>query len=247
MKQYKNLRILNKANNKVELYIYGDIVSDNDKWFETDVTDMEIKEFLDEIKDAKELDIYINSGGGSVFAGMAIYNMLSRHKAKKTVYVDGLAASIASVIALVGDTVYIPSNAYFMIHRAWGFEVGNAEDMLKMAETLEKIDQGILNVYKEKLRDGITEQEIWQMMQDETWFTGDEAEKYFKNILATEPVKASACISKDLLNKYKNVPEIEVQDNIKPLDEVDDDFENKLNMLALELDFFNSFLIKEKK
>ncbi|WP_330594436.1 Clp protease ClpP, partial [Clostridioides difficile] len=65
------------------------------------------------------MNIYINSGGGSVFAGMAIYNMLKRHEGFKTVYVDGIAASIASVIALAGDRVVIPQNAYFMIHKPW--------------------------------------------------------------------------------------------------------------------------------
>lgn len=111
MKNSKNdnlssvLEIKNETKDNAELYFYGDIVSSClGAWDDTDQYPESIKKFLDNVK-GKDLDIYINSGGGSVFAGMAIYNMLKRHKGFKTVYIDGLAASIASVIALAGDKV----------------------------------------------------------------------------------------------------------------------------------------------
>ena len=106
------LEIKNATDTTCDLYFYGDIV---DSWLgafdDMDQYPEAIKNFLDEAK-GKDINIYVNSGGGSVFAGMAIYNMLKRHKGYKTVYVDGLAGSIASVIALAGDKFIIPSNAY---------------------------------------------------------------------------------------------------------------------------------------
>src|SRR5690625_4825000 len=117
MKLKKSLAIKNQTNDKAELYIYGDIISGDWKWEDSDVTSTEVRDFLKDIEDVTHLDIYINSGGGSVFTGMAIYNMLKRHKAHKRVIVDGLAGSIASVIAMAGDEIIIPSNAYLMIHK----------------------------------------------------------------------------------------------------------------------------------
>ena len=113
---------LKAQENKAELIIYGEISSD--KWDGTEVTPIEIKELLDTVQ-GKELDIYINSAGGNVFAGMAIYHMLKRHEGKKNVYIDGIGASIASIIAMAGDEIYIPRNAYLMIHCSWLSTVGN--------------------------------------------------------------------------------------------------------------------------
>src|SRR3712207_1077741 len=119
--QIKNtgkIEIKNQTEDKAELYFYGDIVSETwqSYWFEEDKCPQDVSDFLKELENSKDVDIYINSGGGSVFAGIAIYSMLKRHKGKKIVHVDGLAASIASVIALAGDEVIIPSYANFMIH-----------------------------------------------------------------------------------------------------------------------------------
>ena len=106
------MEIKNQTNTSAELYFYGDIVSSTwSKWEKEDKCPQDVADFLNEIKNTNELSIYINSGGGSVFAGISIYNMLKRHSAYKTVYVDGLAASIASVIALAGDKVIIPATA----------------------------------------------------------------------------------------------------------------------------------------
>ena len=104
--------------NKAELMLYGEI-SDT-SWWGDEVTPKAFKSELDALGDVEQIDIYINSGGGDVFAGEAIYNMLRRHNAKKVVHVDGLAASIASIIAMVGDEIVMPENAMLMIHEAWG-------------------------------------------------------------------------------------------------------------------------------
>lgn len=153
MKQIK-IQLQNKGKNagyfelknkdeKAELLIYGDISSD--KWNSNDVTPKEIKDLLDEAN-GKELDIYINSSGGNVFAGIAIYNMLKRYSGVKTVYVDGLAASAASFIAMAGDTIIVPKNAYLMIHRAMTIAFGNINDMHSAIELLEKTDSTIADI-----------------------------------------------------------------------------------------------------
>ena len=140
----------NATETSVDLYFYGDIVSD---WWgarqEEDQYPEAIKNFLAEAN-GKDLNIYINSGGGSVFAGIAIYNMLKRYPGKKTVHVDALAGSIASVIAFSdSEAPTIPSNAYLMIHKPWAGCEGNAIEMRKMADTLDAVEAGILSVYEE--------------------------------------------------------------------------------------------------
>lgn len=163
-----------------------------------------MRDFLNEAK-GKNLNIYINSGGGSVFAGMAIYNMLKRHEGFKTVYVDGVAASIASVIALAGDKVIIPANAYFMIHKPWTSGDGNANDFREIADILDKLEEGILNVYKEHLVDGVDIETIREMVANETWMTGEEAAQYF-NVEVGQAIEAVA-YSGDMLEKFKNAPQ----------------------------------------
>ena len=198
------LQIKNSTETSCDLYFYGDIV---DSWWgawdDMDQYPESIKNFLDEAK-GKDINIYINSGGGSVFAGMAIYNMLKRHQGYKTVYVDGLAGSIASVIALAGDKVIIPSNAYMMIHKPWSGLYGNSTELREMADTLDKIEEGILNVYNENLAENADFEVVKAMVNAETWLTGDEASKYF-NINVSESVDAVACTS-DYFNKYNKVP-----------------------------------------
>lgn len=176
----KLLTIRNQTETSADLYLYGDIISEMDYWDDSNENyPKAIKTFLDGAS-GKDLNIYINSGGGSVFAGMAIYNMLKRHSGKKTVRVDGVAASIASVIALAGDEIVIPSNAYFMIHKPWTISMGDANQMRKMADTLDVIEQGIMNVYAENLNEGIEIKSVQKMVDEETWLTGDEASQYFR-------------------------------------------------------------------
>ena len=242
------LEIKNYTDTSCDLYFYGDIV---DSWLgafdDMDQYPEAIKSFLDEAKD-KNINIYINSGGGSVFAGMAIYNMLKRHKGYKTVYIDGLAGSIASVIALAGDKIVIPKNAYFMIHKPWCACGGNANNFREMANTLDKVEQGILNVYKDNLASEMLYDEIVEMVNNETWLTGEEASKYFANVEIVEPLQLVACTS-DLYSKYINTPKnisndlkIEnkaLEDKVEEVEvEKVEEIENKIDtdMLLMELD-----------
>ncbi|MEG1310663.1 MAG: Clp protease ClpP [Romboutsia sp.] len=217
------LQVKNQTSTTADLYFYGDIVSSWwGAWDDTDQYPESIKNFLDEHKN-KDLNIYINSGGGSVFAGLAIYNMLKRHEGQKTVYIDGLAASISSVIALAGDKVVIPNTASFMIHKPWGWTSGNANDFRKMANDLDSIEKCILNVYEENLKDEVSIDIIKQMVDEETWLTGDEACNYF-NVELGEEKNIVAC-SSEYFNSYKHVPtkfkNKEPKENIKNKNEID--------------------------
>lgn len=168
MKKFWNFKVAQK---NAELLLYGDI--SDASWWGDEVTPKQFKADLDALGDVTELDIYINSGGGDVFAGFAIYNMLKRHAAKKTMHVDGLAASIASVIAMAGDKIIMPENAMMMIHDAWAIAAGNKAKLRKIADDLEKADGSIIGIYA--ARTGMPESDIAAKMDAETWFTAAEA------------------------------------------------------------------------
>ena len=210
----KDINFKNKANNTVgkleikningnsSIRFDGDIVdSDWDKWNDTDSCPSDVLEALNGL--TGDLDIYINSGGGSVFSGMSIYNILSRYKGNKTVYVDGLAGSIASVIAMAGDKIVMPKNSFLMIHKPLCMVGGNANDFRKMADTLDTIEQGIINVYATKLKDGANIDDIKSMVNNETWLTGEQAQQYF-NIEVSEANNAIAFIRKNDFQNYLN-------------------------------------------
>lgn len=161
--------VKNAAKKSAEIWIYEEI---GDGWY----GGLSASQFVKDLKALGELDeitLRINSPGGSVFDGIAIYNVLKSHKATVRVYVDGLAASIASVIAMSGDQIYMAENSLMMIHNAWGFAVGNAGDMRKVADELEKIDEAIVSTYCKRTRK--EEKEICQLMAAETWMTAKEA------------------------------------------------------------------------
>lgn len=225
------LQIKNQTETSADLYFYGDIVSSWwGAWEDTDQYPDKVKNFLDEAK-GKDLNIYVNSGGGSVFAGMAIYNMIKRHNGHKTVYIDGLAGSIASVIALAGDKVVIPSNAYMMIHKPLAPVYGNANELREMANVLDTIEEGIINVYKDNLKDGVDIEEIRELVNAETWLTGEEAFKYF-NVELSESVEAVACIS-ECYDRYSKVPK-NILNGLKIENKEPKKFENKDKQLELE-------------
>lgn len=204
----KGLEIKNMTDVSADLYFYGDIVSDWwGAWQNEDQYPDAIKNFLSQAE-GKDLNIYVNSGGGSVFAGMAIYNMIKRHgeKNKVKVYVDGLAGSIASVIAFAGtEPPEIPSNAFLMIHKPWGAISGNADEMRKMADDLDKIQAGIMNVYEDHLAEGVTIDQVEALVNAETWLDGKEAAKYF-NIAQTDAVDYVAAVG-DYLSHTGELPE----------------------------------------
>jgi Protease subunit of ATP-dependent Clp proteases len=203
----KGISVKNQTATSVDLYFYGDIVSE--EWFvwgDEDQYPDAIRNFLAD-HEGKDINVYINSGGGSVFAGLAIYNILNRHALKNTVkvYVDGLAGSIASVIAFAGsEKPHIPSNAFLMVHNPWTRADGNAVDLRKIADDLEQIKVGLLNVYEAHLKDGVKIETISELMDAETWLNGTEAANYFD--IEVEEAKEYAASTGDYIQKCKNTP-----------------------------------------
>lgn len=225
------LKVKNSTDTSADLYFYGDIVSDWwGAWTDEDQYPDAVKNFLNEHK-GKSLNIYLNSGGGSVFAGLAIYNMLKRHDGLKTVYIDGLAASIASVIAFAGDKVVMPKSSMLMIHKPWSWTSGNANDFRKLADDLDEIEKCILAVYEENLKDGTSIDDIKEMVNAETWLTGEEAQKYF-NVDIGEEKQVVAC-SSDCFEKYFNTPN---HLKVKPNNNSKNNVEEEKNKLLMEID-----------
>ena len=200
----KCFEIRNETQTSADLYFYGDIVSDwLGAWQEEDQYPDAIKNFLKD-QEGKDLNIYINSGGGSVFAGIAIYNMLQRKatKNKVQVYVDGIAGSIASIIAFAGsEPPKIPSNAYLMIHNPWSACVGNSNDLRKMAEDLDAITVGMVNTYMDHAKEGVTAEQIKELMDAETWLNGEEAAEYFD--VEVTGAKEYAAATGDYIDRVK--------------------------------------------
>jgi len=141
--------------------------------------------------DADEIDLYINSPGGSVFEGVTIYNLLVAHKATVNVQVLGLAASIASVIALAGDTIHIAENAMFMIHNPSAGVWGEAEELRKVAGVLDQITESILNTYE--ARTNLSREQLRAAMAATTYYTADEAVTSGFATAKVASVKAAAC------------------------------------------------------
>nr|WP_306685392.1 ClpP-like prohead protease/major capsid protein fusion protein [Shewanella oncorhynchi] len=147
----------------------------------------------------------IHSPGGDVFEGMAIYNMIKGHPAHKVCYIDGLAASMASVIAMAFDEVIMPENAMMMVHKPWGGTLGDAEDMRKYADLLDKVEGNLVGAYQHKT--GLSEDELHALLAAETWLTGREAvEKGFANTL-TDPLQMAASLNSKRLKDFTNMPE----------------------------------------
>jgi ATP-dependent protease ClpP protease subunit len=152
-----------------EILIYSDIGPE--EW--GGVSAKAVKAQLDTMKDAAEITVRINSPGGDVFDGFAIYNLLAQHPAKINVKVDGWAASAASVIAMAGDTVEIAANALMMIHNPWTMAIGDASSMRKTADLLEQIKGSIVTTYKAKTT--LSDDDISALMDAETWFDAQGA------------------------------------------------------------------------
>ena len=203
-----SMTIKNQTDSSADLFFYGDIVSETwqSEWYEDDMAPGDVKKFLDQLDGTENINIHINSGGGSVFGGIAIYNMLRRNNAHKTVYVDGLAASIASVIMMAGDEIVMPKNATVMIHKpsaSYFFTTKNADDLRKDAESLDTCQEAIMQTYMTKAK--VDKEEIEQKVNDETWLTGEEAAELF-DIKVEEANDAVACAGSSMFFCYKNVP-----------------------------------------
>lgn len=169
--------------NTLEMYIYGTVKSkvyDYENWTvkDSETSANHLRQELAKYPNISQIDIYINSGGGSVFEGTAIYNQLRRHSAHKTVHVDGFACSIASVIAMAGDEVIMPKNALMMVHDMWMSATGNARELRKYADDLDTINAAGRAAYLAKAGDKLTEEQLIRMMEEETWLTAEQCMQY---------------------------------------------------------------------
>ncbi|MFO7855544.1 MAG: Clp protease ClpP [Paracoccaceae bacterium] len=147
------------------------------------------------------VDLRLNSPGGSVFDAVAIHNALSRHAGAVTVWIDGIAASAASYVAMAGDDIVMPENAFLMIHDPSGLVMGTAADMREMAGTLDKIAAGMTRGYA--ARSGRTEDEIAALMAAETWFGAAEAIEAGLATRLAEPVRIAARFD---VARFRNAP-----------------------------------------
>lgn len=187
-----------KANDTAEISIYDEIGF----W------GVSAASFAQDLKSCgnnlKQINLHIHSPGGDVFDGIAIYNLLKNHPANVTVYIDGLAASMASVIAMAGNEVIMPENAMMMIHKPWGIQGGDAEDMRKYADLLDKVENTLIPAYANKT--GKTPEELAEMLSAETWLNGKECvEQGFADKLA-EPLVAMASIKSRKLEDFEKMP-----------------------------------------
>lgn len=168
---------------------------------------------LKALGDVSNITLRISSIGGNVFDGLAIYNMLKDHASTITVKVDGIAASIASVIAMAGDTIEMPANTMMMIHDPSGGVYGTAEDMREIAEVLEKVKAGLVSAYVAKT--GLDANEVADLMADETWLTAEEAvAKGFADTV-TDVMDIAAKADPETL-KNMNAPELLVAAFARP-------------------------------
>ena len=165
---------LEKAKQTATLNIYGDITSW--PWLESDVSASNLSKQLEALTDVDEINVYINSYGGEVAEGLAIYNALRRHKAKVRTFCDGFACSIASVIFMAGEERIMNESSLLMIHNAWSCVSGNAAELRKQADDLEKITEASVKAYK--AHSSLAEEEIKALLDAESWISPEEAVSY---------------------------------------------------------------------
>lgn len=208
--EFKNI-----TSSEADLFVYGEIVQEKsvDWWTgeesQTDVGLMDFKEQLDSIGNVQKLNIYINSPGGDVFTASTMISMLQRVKDKGTTinaYVDGLSASAASFLMMVADNVNLYKNSTVMVHKPMSIAIGNANDMQKTIDALNKIEESVMMpMYMNKSK--VDEEEIKSLIDAETWLSAKEMDKYFNVTLLDEEKTAVASISSNLFKNYKNVPD----------------------------------------
>lgn len=180
-----------------DIYIYDEI----GYW---GVTARQFASSMKALGDLDHINLHIHSPGGDVFDGIAIYNLLNSHTASKTVYIDGLAASMASVIAMVGNPIIMPENAMMMIHKPWGITGGDANDMRDYADLLDKVEAVLIPSYAKKT--GKPPDELALMLGEETWMTAQEClEHGFADQISTA-VQAMARINSKRIEEFDAMP-----------------------------------------
>ena len=233
MKKILN-QIKQMTQNSADIYIYGDIY---DSWWDDESNSaISLKDKLLELGDISEINLHINSLGGDVFEGIAMFNLLKQHKANVKVYIDGVAASIASVIAMAGDTIYMPKNSMMMIHNCWSYACGNSKEFRKLADDLDKIMESSIESYMSKIN--ITKEELKELLDNESWLTAQECfDMGFADELLpmSDDIEESASKSiMDLVKENQNL-KMQIKQEIKDEDdetEVVDVSEDSIEKIA---------------
>lgn len=193
------------SKSSADIFIYGEITKY--AWEEEgEHSATTFKNELDNLGDIANINLYVNSPGGSVFEGITIHNMIKRHKAKVTAHVDALAASIASVIIMAADEIVMPSNSMLMIHNPWTITMGNSAELRKQADDLDRIGQSSMQSYLDKAGDSLTNEKLQEMLDAETWLSADEAYEYGLCDVVENANQAVALIDGQSLSQFKNAP-----------------------------------------
>lgn len=224
MKNKKNKKYFQLIQNgdEVDIQIYGNITSW--EWLESDISSYTLSKQIENL-DCNKINLYINSYGGEVAEGLAIYNQLKRHKANVKTVCDGFACSAASVIFMAGDERVMSTASLLMIHNAWQYCEGNAKQLRKQADDLDKITQASVNVYMQEVN--ITEQKLKNMLDAETWITPQDAlEMGFATSIVNEKDTdiISQSVKKSLMKLILNAKN-ENQEKEKNKDDVDENNE----------------------
>lgn len=183
-------RVVARSKDSAEIYLYGVIGTD---WFGDGVSAKQFATDLKALGDVKTIDLRINSEGGSVFDGKAMYSLLNEHKAKIVVHIDGLAASAASFVAMAGDEIEISEGGFVMIHNAYMVAIGDAREMRRSADMLDTVNNTIIDTYVARTKG--SRKSIQTMMDNETWMTGAEAVKNGFATKMVENLKVAASVS----------------------------------------------------
>lgn len=181
----------------VEVMLYDDIGA----W---GISARQFARDLAALGDVSQINLRIHSGGGDVMDGTAMYNILRGHSARVEVYIDGMAASMASVVAMAGDVIYMPANSMMMIHKPWGGQVGDADDMREYADLLDKVEGTLIQAYARK--SGKSVDEIAALLKVTTWMDGNEAVAAGFADQVLEPIKAAAQLNSKRLEEYTSMP-----------------------------------------
>lgn len=188
--------VKNVTNDAAEISIYDEI----------GLWGISAKTFIAELKGLgdRHVTVRINSPGGEIFEGNAIYNALRRHPGGVTVEIDSLAASMATVIAMAGEKRTMAENGMFMIHNPWSLSAGESKDFRRQADLLDDLKSNIVSAYAG--RTGMDRDELSEMMDAETWLTATEAKDYGFITDITEPMQAAAKFDGSLLAKFDKAP-----------------------------------------
>jgi ATP-dependent Clp protease protease subunit len=187
------------AGSRGEIWLYDQI---GESFWGGGISSKTFQKELSALGKVTTLNVRINSPGGDVFDGLAIYNQLKAHPARVVVDVDGLAASIASVIAMAGDEIRMAANSMMMIHNPHGMAMGDAGEMQRVAALLQQVKGSLSDTYA--ARTGQTQAQLNDWMDAETWMSAETAVQHGFSDTVTDPQKVSA--SFNLLNHYRNVP-----------------------------------------